>query len=89
MACIVCNMIQMACEFENASSGYIEALKIFNYVFSAIFILEATLKLIAFGASYFENAWNKFDFFVVTASILDIALGAIGSSTLAQISFMP
>ena len=64
-------------------------LKISNYVFSSVFIIEATLKLIAFGASYFENGWNKFDFFVVTASILDITLDIIGSSAFAGLAFMP
>lgn len=64
-------------------------LKNSNYVFSGVFIIEATLKLIAFGASYFENGWNKFDFFVVTASILDITMDIIGSSALAGLAFMP
>ena len=36
-----------------------------NYVFTAIFFLEAVLKLIGYGGSYFNNAWNKFDFTVV------------------------
>ena len=45
-----------------------------NYVFSAIFLIEAILKLIAFGNTYFNNSWNKFDFFVVIASLFDLAL---------------
>ena len=35
--------------------------KIFNY----IFIFEAVCKAIAFGDSYFNYGWNKFDFFIV------------------------
>jgi sodium/hydrogen exchanger 10/11 len=49
-------------------------LKISNYVFALIFLVEAVLKGIAFGSTYFRNAWNKFDFFVVTASIFDFLL---------------
>lgn len=45
-----------------------------NFVFTAIFIAEAILKLFAFGWSYFGTSWNKFDFFVVISSILDISL---------------
>lgn len=45
-----------------------------NYIFTLIFIVEAILKLIGFGKSYFHNTWNKFDFFVVVASILDVLL---------------
>lgn len=54
-----------------------------------MFIIEASLKLTAFGSSYFENGWNKFDFFVVTASILDISMDVIGTSSLEGIAFMP
>ena len=57
--------------------------------FSGVFIVEASLKLTAFGSSYFENGWNKFDFFVVTASILDISTDVIGTSSLEGIAFMP
>jgi hypothetical protein len=32
------------------------------------------MKIIAFGSTYFNNSWNKFDFFVVCASIFDILL---------------
>jgi hypothetical protein len=37
-------------------------------------LIEAILKGIAFGTTYFNNAWNKFDFFVVSASIFDFLL---------------
>ena len=49
-------------------------MEITNYVFTAIFVVEAALKLFAFGWSYFGTSWNKFDFFVVISSILDIGL---------------
>lgn len=45
-----------------------------NSVFTVVFLIEAILKFIAFGMSYFNNAWNKFDFFVVSASIMDVIL---------------
>jgi len=34
--------------------------------------------MIAFGKSYFLDLWNKFDFFIVMTSILDLLLTAIG-----------
>jgi hypothetical protein len=43
---------------------------IFNY----IFILEAVFKGIAFGNSYFNYGWNKFDFFIVSSSVLDMSV---------------
>jgi voltage-dependent calcium channel T type alpha-1I len=49
-----------------------------NYIFTTIFIVEAGLKLVAFGKSYFNNAWNKFDFFVVFSSIIDLLMSFVG-----------
>jgi hypothetical protein len=55
-------------------------LKISNYVFSLVFLMEALIKLFALGfKSYFHNPWNKFDFFVVFSSIVDIIVNQIGS----------
>ena len=45
-----------------------------NYIFTAIFVMEAILKLIAYGFSYFQTMWNKFDFFIVITSIIDILM---------------
>lgn len=45
-----------------------------NIIFTIIFIIEAVLKLIAYGRTYFDNSWNNFDFFVVISSILDMIL---------------
>jgi len=47
-----------------------------NYIFTLIFILEACIKIFAFGWAYFDTSWNKFDFFVVISSIMDIFLSA-------------
>lgn len=48
-----------------------------NHFFTLIFLVEAILKFIAFGMTYFNNAWNKFDFFVVSASIADVFLDVV------------
>lgn len=52
-----------------------------NLVFTVIFIIEAIMKLVAYGIKgYFYSGWNKFDFFVVITSILDFVLEIIGSN---------
>lgn len=43
-------------------------------MFTIVFLVEGILKFIAFGLSYFNNSWNKFDFFIVAASIFDVIL---------------
>jgi hypothetical protein len=45
-----------------------------NYFFTAVFALEAILKLIAFEFSYFKSGWNRFDFIVVITSFIDIVM---------------
>ena len=78
MACIFLNMISMAMNFENSSEAYNEALTIVNYIFTGIFIVECVLKLIAYGPiGYFHSSWNRFDFFVVVASIVDLIVANI------------
>ena len=67
-------MIQMAMLYETATTKYAKVLEYVNYIFTFIFTLEAILKLIAFGSRYFISNWNKFDFFVVLSSILDIIM---------------
>lgn len=37
-------------------------------------MIEALLKITGYGWSYFSDNWNRFDFFVVIASILDLML---------------
>ena len=68
------NMIQMAITYEGSSNEVNQFMEITNLIFTAIFIVEAILKLFVFGWSYFGTSWNKFDFFVVIASLIDIGL---------------
>lgn len=63
----------MAITYESETEGYNNVLTIINYVFTGVFILECVLKLTAYGMKgYFTVGWNRFDFFVVCTSIMDI-----------------
>lgn len=53
MIFILLNMLQMAVAFESQSSSYTNMLEASNYVFTIVFIIEAILKLIAYGTTYF------------------------------------
>ena len=74
MACIVLNMFQMALDHEGASPGMLSFLAVTNYIFTAIFFLECVLKLYVYRMPYFKTGWNKFDFFVVGSSLIDLGL---------------
>jgi hypothetical protein len=47
------------------------------------------LKLTAFGWSYFGTAWNKFDFFVVTSSLLDLAMDQMDAESMEAFAIGP
>lgn len=79
----------MAFLFEGQKQIVTDILFWTNIIFSFVFIVEATLKLIAYGKTYFDNAWNKFDFFVVSASIIDFLMDMMGSSSLGFLSVGP
>ncbi len=58
-----------------------------NLLFTIVFLVEAVLKLAAFGPlPYFRDPWNAFDFFVVLISIASVALDFSNTENL---SFMP
>ena len=41
-----------------------------NYIFTAIFIVEAFIRLVALRFDYFKQGWNVFDFIIVIFSIV-------------------
>ena len=43
-----------------------------NYFFTALFAVEAIIKIIAIGKAYFKDGWNIFDFVVVVGSFVSI-----------------
>ena len=64
----------MALDHQGASPGMLNFLKVTNYIFTTIFLLECILKLYVYRKNYFKTGWNKFDFFVVSSSLIDLGL---------------
>jgi hypothetical protein len=89
MGCIILNIFTMAATFEGMSDAYTKILERINYFFTAAFALECGLKLIAYGGHYFSTAWNKFDFFVVSASFVDIVMANMSANSLKVIRVGP
>ncbi len=71
-------MFLMASYMESMPDLQIFVQNICNYIFTVIFVIELITKLIAFGGSYFKNTQNRFDFFVVCASLFDIMINLVG-----------
>ncbi|XP_076865263.1 voltage-dependent T-type calcium channel subunit alpha-1H isoform X2 [Brachyhypopomus gauderio] len=79
ITCIICiNVITMSIEHFNQPTYLEEALKYCNYVFTVFFVLEALLKLVAFGfRRFFKDRWNQLDLAIVLLSIMGITLEEI------------
>ena len=78
MVIIFLNLIIMAINFDGTDPTYQKFLDIANLIFTSIFIVECVLKIIALGpCGYFYFGWNRFDFFVVVASIADLIIANI------------
>ncbi|OPJ88661.1 voltage-dependent T-type calcium channel subunit alpha-1G isoform A [Patagioenas fasciata monilis] len=72
------NVITMAMEHYQQPKVLDEALKICNYIFTVIFVLESVFKLIAFGfRRFFQDRWNQLDLAIVLLSIMGITLEEI------------
>ncbi|XP_055363135.1 voltage-dependent T-type calcium channel subunit alpha-1I-like [Betta splendens] len=76
---IICiNVITMSLEHYSQPPSLETALKYCNYFFTSTFVIEATLKLVAFGfRRFFKDRWNQLDLAIVLLSVMGITLEEI------------
>uniref|UniRef100_A0AAR2K7U1 Ion transport domain-containing protein n=1 Tax=Pygocentrus nattereri TaxID=42514 RepID=A0AAR2K7U1_PYGNA len=75
---IAINVLTMSMEHYNQPKRLEEALKYFNYGFTLVFVIEAILKLVAFGfRRFFKERWNQLDLAIVLLSVMGITLEEI------------
>uniref|UniRef100_A0A8D3BI16 Calcium voltage-gated channel subunit alpha1 Ib n=1 Tax=Scophthalmus maximus TaxID=52904 RepID=A0A8D3BI16_SCOMX len=76
---IICiNVITMSLEHFSQPRSLETALKYCNYFFTSTFVIEATLKLVAFGfRRFFKDRWNQLDLAIVLLSVMGITLEEI------------
>lgn len=80
-AVIGLNVVTMATESYKMPEILNYILKIFNYFFTAVFILESTMKLIALGFwLYMKDKWNQLDVVIVILSVVGIILEELKSN---------
>jgi len=79
MATIVLNTLIMALTIFPAPTDEWKSFQSYaNYVFVVIYTVEAILKLFALHCNYWLDAWNRFDFFCVIATLVGIVLSLPG-----------
>uniref|UniRef100_A0A8C5P234 Voltage-dependent T-type calcium channel subunit alpha n=1 Tax=Jaculus jaculus TaxID=51337 RepID=A0A8C5P234_JACJA len=76
---IIClNVVTMSLEHYNQPTSLETALKYCNYLFTTVFVLEAVMKLVAFGLRrFFKDRWNQLDLAIVLLSVMGITLEEI------------
>ncbi|XP_063064057.1 voltage-dependent T-type calcium channel subunit alpha-1I-like [Engraulis encrasicolus] len=76
---IICvNVVTMSLEHYSQPQSLETALKYCNYFFTTTFVLEAVLKLVAFGfRRFFKDRWNQLDLAIVLLSVMGITLEEI------------
>ncbi|XP_057290115.1 sodium/hydrogen exchanger 10-like [Hydractinia symbiolongicarpus] len=84
-ALIALNMVPIAFELSVSETvWYMKYLKIINYVYCGVYIMEAMIKILAFRVYYFKDKWNLIDLTIVALSVIDVIVdlvteGATGS----------
>ncbi|CAH1772803.1 unnamed protein product, partial [Owenia fusiformis] len=78
LLCIIANTAFMAADHHGMTEQFAYTLQIGNYFFTTVFTAEAVIKLVALGPKlYFKDTWNKFDFTIVTLSLVELGLANV------------
>ncbi|XP_015766470.1 PREDICTED: sodium channel protein type 5 subunit alpha-like [Acropora digitifera] len=85
---IMLNMSVMMWQHYGQSKAISDALQVFNWFFTLVFILEAVMKLAALRHHYFGKVWNIFDFVIVITSIIGLAMDELGGSSVVNPSLL-
>ncbi|TFJ96608.1 Sodium/hydrogen exchanger 10 [Platysternon megacephalum] len=69
------NLILILMDFmAHLDETYIRQLKICNYFFLGLYILEASLKALAMGRAYIFHHWNQFELVIIIVGLIDIMI---------------
>ena len=80
---IVLNTIVLTMKWYEQSKDIETILEIINYVFTAIFMSEAIIKIMGIGTRlYFQDSWNRFDFSIAVLSLVSIIISEFGDISL-------
>ena len=89
MTAIFVNILFMAMTKDGMSDAYEGALFYANIFFTALFTLEAAMRITGIGVTaYFTNEWYLFDFFIVVVSLLGVILDFASSTEIPAVSIL-
>lgn len=70
---VALNALILMLKWPNMPKSVQSTVDTISYFCTCMFILEAALKLTAYGKAYFRDGWNRFDFIIVIGSLIFIA----------------
>ena len=89
IAIVICvNAITIGCETTPVPYEVLVSLNLFDGVCMIIYIVEAALKINAYGRGYFKDGWNLFDFAIVASSLLIALLDLLAIATFIPLQIM-
>jgi hypothetical protein len=74
---VLLNVAFIGMEHYDQSDRFTTAMYGANIIFLACFVVEAIVKLLAYGHRYFWDGWNRFDFFLIIIGFVDVAVDGI------------
>lgn len=74
MIVIILNVVLLAMPYLGNPPEYINVIHKLGYLFAAIYNIEAIIKIGGLRTRYFEDNWNRMDFFIVVTNDLGILL---------------
>ena len=73
---ISANICLLAAESYDMTQEFKVAVRIIDFFFIGLYLLEIFLKIFAYGPQFFVDRWNLFDFLVVVSSVVEVSAGA-------------
>lgn len=77
--CILCNTLVLALSYHGEPTFLEILIELSNSLFTAIFTIEALVKILALGRDYFKDNWNNFDLSIVIGTYIGLFLGFVFS----------
>jgi hypothetical protein len=72
--CIMTNTFVLAFSWYDQPNWVSVMTEVLNYIFCAIFTVEAAIKIGGLGKMYFKSSWNVFDFIIVVGTYIGIVM---------------
>ncbi|KAJ1633146.1 Ion transport protein-domain-containing protein [Pavlovales sp. CCMP2436] len=72
LLCIAVNTLIFITRHRGQPAWYDNFIDTSSIIFTSVFVLEAAIKLTAFGKRYFKAAWNRFDFFICVMGVTEL-----------------